>query len=509
MNHQEPNTLEEGLLADLDRELLCPARRGGKQRNRFVNPLRLGTLPVMWASLLVVRLTAFFSVDYYQLKILVKTAVRNSFRGHEPNSSAGDRTIQSGFCNMLLTYFITSLALCGISAVCKNQITYNTLLISYGMLMTAFAVLIEYNDLILSAEDAEILFTKPVNSQTIYWARLITLTLFVLLYSASLLLLPSIASFKFSSSKFYFMPLSFFIMMISCVVSAFFVVCLYMQLVRRISPNRISTLLTYFQLGFSLTLFYGYYKFLLYKEARGEVSIAKAVENVQIAAATGTNPFNLVLDQSPIFHLMPSAWFAGSINLVLGDTTFRSIGLSLAALMIAAIAGVLVVKSVTTGYLHQLTTHALLATAHPQSFQENLSSAWSQSSRKRVFSLRADLRKRPSWPTLHRAKDVSSSKMKVMGRLRFLQPVFSRLLCPPSTKAGYQLVCRYLKRDSRLRRGILPFFGIILFYFFYGIENDKFLIDLFRAESSLDILGAHSLYVLLPLCVLIATNATK
>jgi hypothetical protein len=509
VNRQERSTLEERLLGDFDGNLPSPARPRVEQGNRFTKPTCAGTLTLEWASLLICRLSSFFSVDFFHLKVLVKIAVLNSFRGHQTNTSEGDGAIHSGFCNMLLTYFLTSLALCGVTAVCGNQITYNTLLISYGMLMTAFAVLVEYNDLILSAEDAEILFTKPVSSQTIYWARLITLTLFVLLYSASLLLLPSVASFKFSFSKVYFMPLTFSIMMIACVVSAFFVVWLYMQLLNRISPNRITTLLTSFQVGFSLILFYGYYKFLLYKEAKGEVSIAKAVASVQIASATGTNPFNLVLDQSLIFHLMPSAWFAGSINFLLGDTTYRSIGLSLAALLIVAIALVLVGKSVSTGYLHQLTAQPVVTTAQRQSLRKKLSSVWSQYFRMSVCSYRAGLKARKSWQTPHQSKGDTPYMRHAVRWILSVQPVFSRLVCEPSTKAGYQLVRRYLKRDSRLRRGIFPFFGIILFYFLYGVENDGFLIDLFRAESSLDVLGAHSLYVLLPLCVLIATNATK
>jgi len=410
---------------------------------------------------------------------------------------------------MLLTYFITSLALCGVTAVCGNQITYNTLLISYGMLMTAFAVLIEYNDLILSVEDAEILFTKPVSSQTVYWARLITLTLFVLLYSASLLLLPSVASFKYSFPKFYFMPLTFSIMMIACVVSAFFVIWFYMQLLNRISPNRITNLLASFQVGFSLMLFYGYYKFLLYNEAKGEVSIAKALAGVQMASSAGTIPFNLVLDRSIVFHLIPSAWFAGSINLLLGDTSYRSLGLTLAALLIVAVAFVLVMRSVRSGYLHQLTAQPVVTEPKRRYFHKKLSPVWSQCLEMGAFCRRADLKARTSWQTLDQPKAVTTSARKTVRWILPVQPLFSGRVCGPSTKAGYQLVRRYLKRDSRLRRGIFPFFGIILFYFLYGIENDRFLVDLFRAESSLDVLGAHSLYVLLPLCVLIATNATK
>ena len=71
------------------------------------------------------------------------------------------------------------------------------------------------------------------------------------------------------------------------------------------------------------------------------------------------------------------------------------------------------------------------------------------------------------------------------------------------------MVSRYLKRDTRLRRGIYPFFGIIIFYFLYAIENPNFVTDIFQASSTLDVLSTHPAYILLPLCVLIATNATQ
>lgn len=451
------------------------------QEKSLINP---GVLVVRWVELLFHRLTSTFMVDFFQLKVLVKTAVRASFRGHEPESSKSERSIRSGFRNMLVTYFITSMGLSAMSAVCGNLITYNALVISYGMMMTAFAVLIEYNDLILNADDAEILFIKPITSQTIYWARLITLALFVMLYSVSLLLVPSIASFRFAKSKFYLMPFSFFIMMIACLVSAFFVVHLYIQLLKRLDPYRLTSCLTYFQVGFSLVLFYGYYKFLLYKQAEGNVSIARAVENVQAAASSGSNPFNLVLDQSALFYFLPPSWFAASIDLLLGDTTVRTLRLSLAALCLLVVVSFLMTKIVPAGYLHHLMAHGSQGPARPGLLDA------------RLFSVL-------------RTKNQPSTLCRVLCWLKSVLPPTFQAGLPPLTRSGYQLVSRYLKRDGRLRRGIYPFFGIILFYFLYGIENRNFLIDIFQAQSGLDVLGAHSVYVLLPLCVLIATNATK
>ena len=446
--------------------------------------INCAVLVARWAEVVSHHLAFALAVDIFQLRVLVKIAVRASFRGYEPDSSKSERSIRSGFRNMLVTYFITSMGLSAMSAVCGNLITYNTLIISYGMMMTAFAVLIEYNDLILNADDAEILFSKPITSQTIYWARLITLTIFVLLYSASLLLMPSMASFRFAKSKFYLMPFSFLIMMIGCLVSAFLVVHLYVQLLKRFDPNRLTGLLTYFQAGFSLVLFYGYYKLLLYKQAAGSVSIARAVENVQAAASSGSNPFNLILDQSVVFYFLPPSWFAGSIDLLLGDTTLRTLNLSMTALCVIVGVGLLMFKVAPASYLHHLAAHALDS---------------------------------QSQPGLRDAGEVTHSRTDdQQWRLRGILSRFKSALrstvgssFPPLTRAGYHLVSRYLKRDGRLRRGIYPFFGIILFYFLYGIENKNFLIDIFQAHSGTDVLGAHSVYVLLPLCVLIATNATK
>jgi ABC-2 type transport system permease protein len=415
-------------------------------------------------------------VDFSQLKILIRVAVRSSFRGYGAEFAQSERSIRSGFRNMLVTYFITSIGLCALAALCGNQTTYNTLLISYGMMMTAFAILIEYNDLILNAEDAEVLFTKPISSQTIYWSRLATLSLFVLLYSGALLLLPSVASFYFSQSRIFLAPFSFLIMLLACLVSALGVVYAYVQLLRWVDPRRLTACLTYFQTGFSLLLFYGYYKFLLYEQAEGSLSIAKAVENVQTAASSGSNPFSLVLDQSTVFYFLPPAWFAGTIDLLLGDTGARSIGLSLAAISLLILVVCLMVKGGPDRYLSLLTPYAL---------EEVVGTDF----RERLFG-------------------------KELSNRRFLFRLASRLGAvtkplPPSMQSGYRLVTLYLKRDARLRRAIYPFFGIVFFYFVYAIDNPYFVTNIFQASSTLDVLSTHAACVLLPLCILIATNATQ
>ena len=416
-------------------------------------------------------------VDLPQLKVLVREAVRTSFRGYESDSAHGERSIRSGFRHMLITYLIMSIGLCALAALCGNQTTYNTLLISYGMMMTAFAILVEYNDLILNAEDAEILFTKPISSQTIFWSRFTTLLLFVLLYSASLLFLPAIASFHFAKSKLYFFPLVFLVMMLACVVSAFGVVYLYVQLLRWVRPQRLTSWLTYFQTVFSLFLFYGYYRFLLHRQAQGRVSIAKAVENIHAVASRGSSSFNLVLDQSSAFHFLPPAWFAGTIDLFLGHTGGQATHLSLAALGLLLIVVALIVKGVPGGYLNLLTTYA---------FETETGQG-----RGHAVSRRHQTNPQSAF------RQATSQIRSIIG------------LLPAATQSGYQLVSRYLTRDVRLRRGIYPFFGIVLFYFVYAIDNPNFVINIFQASSSLEVVTTHPAYVLLPLCILIATNATQ
>src|SRR5262245_10785198 len=157
------------------------------------------------------------SIDFSQLKMLVRMAIRLSFRGYGSEFVQSERLIRSSFRSMIITYLITSIGLGALVTLCGNQITYNTLLISYGMMMTAFSILIEYNDLILNVDDAEILFTRPVSSQTVYWSRLLTLVLFVLVYAVVLLFLPAMASFHFAWSKLPLFPLVLLVMLIACV----------------------------------------------------------------------------------------------------------------------------------------------------------------------------------------------------------------------------------------------------------------------------------------------------
>jgi hypothetical protein len=200
---------------------------------------------------------------------------------------------------------------------------------------------------------------------------------------------------------------------------------------------------------------------------------------VQTAAIRGSNPFSLILDQSPMFCFLPPAWFAGAIAVTLGDRSGRAIGLSLAALSLLIFVVWIMLKGVPGGYLRLLTTHTL----------EGRSDSDPPESSLRANGARPGLEH-----ILHRM----TSKFR---------SAFQRF--PPSTQSSYQLVSRYLKRDARLRRGIYPFFGIIIFYFIYAIENPNFVTDIFQVSSALDVLSTHPAYILLPLCVLIATNATQ
>jgi ABC-2 type transport system permease protein len=423
------------------------------------------------------QLTKPSGIDFSQLKMLVRMAIRLSFRGYGSEFAQSERSIRSSFRSMIITYLITSIGLGALVTLCGNQITYNTLLISYGMMMTAFSILIEYNDLILNVDDAEILFTRPVSSQTVYWARLLTLVLFVLLYAAALLFLPAIASFHFDSSKLLLFPFVFIVMLLACVTSALGVVYLYAQLLKWVHPHHLTSWLTYFQTGFSLLLFYGYYRFLLYEEAKGQVSIAKAVENVQAAAASGINPFRLTLDRSTVFYFLPPAWFAGIIDLLLGNTRARAMSLALAALGLLTFVFCLLAKGVPGSYLAALTNKVLGGEAQPYSREI--------APRTGQFNVQWVLRR-------------LSSGLGVMIRI-----------LPPSTQSSYRLVSCYLRRDTRLRRGIYPFFGIILFYFVYAIDNPNFVASIFQASSTLDVLSTHPAFVLLPLCILIASHAAQ
>ncbi|MEW5978876.1 MAG: hypothetical protein AB1898_24035 [Acidobacteriota bacterium] len=403
-------------------------------------------------------------VDFRQLWLLTKTAVRTSFRSAESDPVTGDRSIRSGFRNMVVTYLLTSVALCALSAICGNQITYNTLLISYGMMMTAFAVLIEYNDLVLSSDDAEILFCRPVTSQTLYWSRLLTLAIYILCYAGALLTLPGLVSFRYSWDRLYWFPVVLGLMLLACLTSACLVVQLYLQLLKWVQPARLTAVLTWVQVSFSLLMFYGYYKFLLYQQSQERVSIALAVENVQKAAAAGANPFRFTLDQSPFFHLVPPAWFAGVIQGLLGERGAPVSLLVWSAALFIGLASWLAIRNGPVSYLR------------------------------------------------HLMRLGSHSPTRLPRRPRLLQRpprILQRSSPGMSFLAGFGLVCRYFQRDGRLRRGVFPFFGIVLFYCLYGIENPHFLMDLFQASSPLEALGAHQSYLLMPLCVLIATNAVK
>ncbi len=395
-------------------------------------------------------------VNYRQLGVLVKAWLRISFRGQD-DSQREDRSVRSGFTHMMVTYFVTSIALCALSTICQNQITFNTLLISYGMLLSAFAVLIEYGDFILNAEDTEILFARPVNSRTYFWARLTTLSLFLFCYMTSLLLLPALVSFRFTPAKFYLFPVTFLVMLGACFGNALLVIYLYMEFLKHLNPARLSRLLAVFQVGFSFLLFLGYYRFLLHQDSEAPLSISKVLANLQTVVATGSTSFALRLDHRPLFHLVPSAWYAGAIDLIVGSNS-RRLGLTLTALVVSGGVLLLASKAASKDYLTLLTEY------------------------NQQMPQISEIASRPSF---------SQTKS---------------LIGEPAAKAGFWLVIRYLSRDRRLKRGIYPFLGILLFYLVYGWGGNSFLMDIFQAKSVLEVFGCHPFFVLLPVCILTTTN---
>ncbi|MFB3896761.1 MAG: hypothetical protein ACE14V_10710 [bacterium] len=157
----------------------------------------------------------------------------------------------------------------------------------------------------------------------------------------------------------------------------------------------------------------------------------------------------------PILWLTPMAWFAGSSDLFLGNITGMNIGGVIAVIGLTLVFANLGIRRIAQTYSGAISTQQIIETP-----KEKLETGKSWTSRISGFITQSDIR------------------------------------------VGFVLLSIYLKRDRKLRMAILPLFGILVFYYFYGYFNSRHqmaVADVFAATSLPDIFGNMVFFIFIPI----------
>jgi hypothetical protein len=158
----------------------------------------------------------------------------------------------------------------------------------YLMVMVAVTMMSEYSVSLFDTRDNNLLIPLPVNGQTLGWARVLHIMIYLLVISFSLVL-PSlvIIGIKFGIASALLM---FAASLLNTVFTLFFTIFLYLGLMKLISGDKLKDVMMYIQVGLAIFIMVGY-----------QLAPRYLMTN---------NGTEVLMNPSSYFLLIPPAWFS-------------------------------------------------------------------------------------------------------------------------------------------------------------------------------------------------------
>jgi ABC-2 type transport system permease protein len=259
------------------------------------------------------------------LKLLLdnrKTNRNSSGRSKDPNNSLINRSLMYMLVGtMLSTMFLKTNDLFLISF--STQI--------YLMVMVAISVMTEYSVSLFDTRDNNLIIPLPANGQTLGWARVLHIMLFLLLISLSLVLPALITTgikFGIISSM-----LLLFSALLNTIFTLFLTIFIYLGLMKFTSGDKLKDVMMYIQVGLTILIMIGYQFIPRY--------LMPTIETGEI------------MQPGFYFLLIPPAWFAMLTSASQIHNTISIAGASI-AIVIPVIAMIFIGRKLFYGFENKL-----------------------------------------------------------------------------------------------------------------------------------------------------------
>jgi hypothetical protein len=334
--------------------------------------------------------------DWNQFQNLLFTSIRLDFRGSRGMLGRWKR--MPAIWGSLIFYGFMGMSLAGGLFYKTTPFPYAVFILAYSMVMVAFAVMLEYDRVILQPEDELILGPLPVSSKTYLLAKFCNLMFYAILVGSSICLFPSILG-VFLSDSFPSFSIAFFLGAVPAnLFSAFFVAVIYGWFVRTFHPEQFRDVLVYLQIGITFCII------ILY----------------QLLPRAGDYFVQTHPDQvNAWFYVMPPAWFAGSVYCLLGSDVQGHLTLSLLGLF-----GIVLIVFLL--------------------YRQFYLNRWKEKSQ--FYNEK----------TIH-LKEEGRSDLSL-----FPERVLEKTFGPSEITAGFQLTNCLIRSDRSVKMGMYPVFGIPL-----------------------------------------------
>ena len=186
----------------------------------------------------------------------------------------------------------------------ENRFSAYTIYFSFWIIVLTITLITDFTDVIFDVRDYKLLFTRPVNNNTLTFARVLHL----IIYLMGLLIpfsIPVLIFFLIKGTGILFVPLIIQLCLGGLVFSIFFVNIVFLSLLKYVSSRVFKDVINYFQIIFTSVVFGAYF----------------VIPNL------------ISLDQVKDFNisefwwswLLPGSYFAGMSSLVEGDISMQNI----------------------------------------------------------------------------------------------------------------------------------------------------------------------------------------
>ena len=195
-------------------------------------------------------------IDGSQWKAIVWTSIRRDFRGH--SGATGKNRRVPPIVRSVIFYGLMG-SLMAVNLVSRvTPFAFSLLLISYSMVMMAFAVILEFGQSIVHPGDADILLPRPIHPRTLFFAKLCHLLFYIILIGTALCLVPAIMASMIQNTSWTF-PIVFFVVAnLANLATASFIVLVYTGLSMMMRTGRFKSIMTFVQIFLMFVIFFTY-----------------------------------------------------------------------------------------------------------------------------------------------------------------------------------------------------------------------------------------------------------
>lgn len=205
-------------------------------------------------------ITRFFpnqSVDADKLKVIVYTKLlmdrrRVSFswkqKKQEDNSNKMLLTLlMYGFFGLMVSIFLSA-----VPDMMLGFIFFH----SYIIFMMAMTLITDFSSVMLDTTDTQIILPRPVNSTTLFTARMVHILIYLLQFTIALGVVPVLVIF--AKAGWLVGLASIVTLLLSVMLAVFFTYLLYLLLMRVTSEEKVREVITYFQIFMTIFFAIGY-----------------------------------------------------------------------------------------------------------------------------------------------------------------------------------------------------------------------------------------------------------